>query len=174
MAGDDDGGERMALTRWRSRLALALAALAGMALAGCETTGQGAATGGIIGASIGGLTCQAAGGSGGTCAAATIFGGVLGAFIGDQIEREQQKRVVYLAARSGRSARSGTFKNTAKKSVSYSAKVTKTYAKPSDPGLKCREVVVSKTVEGKAAGSQTDNPCQTRIGDKVLWPAPEA
>lgn len=156
------------------RTAAVLVAVVSLGLAGCETSGQGAAAGGIIGASIGGLTCQAAGGDGGTCAAATIFGGVLGAFIGDQIEREQQKKVVYLAARSGRSASSGKFKNSNAKSVSFTAKVTKTYQKPSDPGLKCREIVVSKTVEGKAAGSQTDNSCQTRIAGKAQWQAPEA
>lgn len=173
-AGGQPAGDPRARPGLRRRATALVALSLALAAGGCETTGQGAAVGGAIGATVGGVICQAAGGSTGACLAAAGGGAILGAFIGDQIEREQQKRVAYLAARSGRTARSGTFKNSNKRSVSYSARVTKTFKKSSDPALACRTLVVSKTEQGKAAGEQSETVCQARVDGKPQWVPPEA
>lgn len=140
-----------------------------LGLAGCETTGQGAAAGAAIGGGIGAITCAATGASAGQCAAMIGGGALLGAIVGDAIEREQQKRVVYLAARSGSSASTGTFRNQSGKRVSYKARVTRTYKSTSDSGLTCRDVAYSKTVEGTAAGTGSDSTCQVRVAGKPTW-----
>lgn len=141
-----------------------------LVLAGCQTTGQGATTGAMIGG-LGGCAVGAAvaDNSGQGCLIGGLFGAVAGAIIGDAIEREQQKKIVYQVARSGRGGSTGTFKNSKGQRVRYTAKVKKTYKKPSDSELTCREIEYAKQVDGSAAGTGSDTRCQVRLAGKPSW-----
>lgn len=159
----------------RTRAMTAAVLAAALALAGCQgTTGKGAALGAGLGG-LGGLAlCKATKTSGAGCLGLVALGAGIGAFIGDSIERQQQERAVYYAARSGGSSSSGTFKNKRGDRVRYTARVQKTYKKATDSDLTCRTVAVSKSVNGQAAGSSTENVCQVKVAGKPTWEAPEA
>ncbi|WP_157775702.1 glycine zipper domain-containing protein [Hartmannibacter diazotrophicus] len=158
-----------------SRVAIVVVAVAGLGLAGCQTSGKGATMGAVLG---GGAGCAVGAAVSDNAGAGCLIGGLVGAFagaiIGDAIERQQQQRVVYRAARSGGQASTGTFKNSKGQRVKYTAKPTKTYNKKSDSALLCRDIQYSKTVDGKAAGSGSTSECQVRVAGKPTWEAPEA
>lgn len=159
----------------RTRAMTAAVLAAALALAGCQgTTGKGATYGGLVGAAGGGVVCAAAKLKGPECLLAIAGGAVLGAIIGDSIERRQHERAVYAAARSGRSASSGTFRNSRGDRVRYTARVKRTYQKPFDSDLSCRSVEVSKSVNGQSAGSSTTSTCQVKVAGKPTWAAPDA
>jgi len=160
----------------RGRLGVVAVIAAGVVLSGCQGSGQGAAIGGGLGAGIGcglGAAISDSNPAAG-CLIGGLIGGITGAFIGDAIEASQQRRVVYLAARSGGSASSGTFRNSKGQRVSYRARVNRTYKKPSDTALSCRDIEVAKTVDGAAAGSQSAKECQVRVAGRPTWEQPEA
>ncbi|MEX0407037.1 glycine zipper domain-containing protein [Aquibium sp. LZ166] len=169
------GGFMALQFKFGSRLAVAAVLFASLGLAGCETTGQGAAVGGVIGGTAGcGIGAAVASNSKTGCLVGGLVGALAGAMIGDAIEREQQRRVVYNAARSGGSASSGTFRNSKGQKVRFNAKTTKTTKKSSDPGLSCRSLEVTKYVEGSKVGTSSANQCQVRVAGEPTWATPEA
>jgi len=160
----------------KGRLGVAAVLAAGLVLSGCQGSGQGAAIGGGIGAGLGcgiGAAVTDSNPAAG-CLIGGLIGGLTGAFIGDAIEAQQQRRVVYMAARSGGSASSGTFRNSKGQRVAYRARVNRTYKQERDPGLSCRDIEVVKTVDGAAGGSRSVGECQVRVAGKPTWQQPEA
>lgn len=161
--------------KFRSSAPIAFVLFASIGLAGCETTGQGAVVGGAIGGAAGcGIGAAVASNSRAGCLVGGLVGAVAGAMIGDAIERQEQQRVIYNAARSNRSSSTGTFRNSKGQRVRFDARPTRTTKKSGDPALSCRSLEVTKYVEGTNVGKSSTNQCQVRVAGQPTWVAPEA